>query len=214
VNIDIQGIEIKAGDGNDNSGWRSLEVEEGVYNILDLTNGQDTLLSALELPAGRISQIRLIFGENNSVKIDGITKELSTPSAQQSGLKLNIHADLVEGVTYKVLLDFDAARSIVSRGNGEYNLKPVIRSIVEAQSGAIAGTVTPVESLPAVFAIAGDDTVATGYTDNTGRFLLKGVPAGLYKVTFDAKEGFTDMSKESVVVTTGSQTDIGTVDLQ
>jgi hypothetical protein len=214
VNIDIQGIEIHTEEGDQNSGWTSLDVEDGVYNLLDLSNGQDTLLALTELPAGRISQVRLILGENNTVKIDGVTKDLTTPSGQQSGLKLNIHADLVEGITYKLLLDFDAARSIVSRANGEYNLKPVIRTVVEAQSGAITGVVTPVESLPAVFAIVEDDTVATGYADETGHFLLRGVPAGTYTVSFDPKEGFNAAQKENVVVTIGSVTDVGTVDLQ
>ena len=60
---------------------------------------------------------------------------LTTPSAQHSGLKLNVHAELTEGITYKILLDFDAARSIVKTGSGAYNLKPVIRTITEATSG-------------------------------------------------------------------------------
>ena len=214
VNIDIQGIEIHAEEGNQNSGWRSIDVQDGVYNLLDLSNGLDTLLASVELPAGRISQVRLILGDNNTVKIDGVTKELSTPSAQQSGLKLNIHADLVEGVTYELLIDFDAARSIVARANGGFNLKPVIRTVVEAQSGAITGTVTPVEALPAVFAIAEDDTVATGYADESGHFLLRGVPAGVYTVSFDPKDGFNDAQKENVTVTIGNVTDIGVTDLQ
>lgn len=214
VNIDIQGVEIHSEEGEQNSGWQTLDVEKGVYDILKLTNGQDTLLGIINLPAGRLSQIRLILGDENSVKIDGETYELKTPSGQQSGLKLNIQSDIEVGLTYRILLDFDAARSVVKRGNGSYNLKPVIRSIVAAQSGAIKGTVTPVESLPAVFAIQGTDTVATAYTDATGGFVLGGLPSGSYKVSFDAKEGFTDVVKQNVSVTIGSVTNVGTVDLE
>ena len=43
---------------------------------------------------------------------------LTTPSAQHSGLKLNVHAELTEGITYKILLDFDAVRSVVKTGSG------------------------------------------------------------------------------------------------
>jgi hypothetical protein len=214
VNVDIQGIEIHADNGEVASGWKSLNVQRGVYNLLELSNGIDTLLSAVELPAGRVSQIRLLLGENNSVKIDGQELPLTTPSAQQSGLKLNVHADLIEGVTYSILLDFDAARSVVKAGNGSYNLKPVIRSVTEATSGAIKGEVSPVESLPAVFAIAGLDTVATTYADSTGRFLLRGVPAGTYTVSIDSKEGYSDYQKTGISVTVGNVTDIGTVSLQ
>lgn len=209
VNIDIQSVEINNGEGN--SGWTTLDVESGVYNILELTNGLDTLLASTELPAGRISQIRLILGDNNSVKVNGVTKPLSTPSAQQSGLKLNLQAELSEGITYTITLDFDAARSIVRRGNGSYSLKPVIRALEKATSGSIKGTVTPLEASPAVFAISGTDTVATAYTDEAGKFMLRSIPAGTYTVSFDPKTGYVPQQKESVTVTLGTITDLGAV---
>jgi hypothetical protein len=211
VNVDIQGIEVHSEAGDAVNGWRSLHVEKGVYNLLELSNGIDTLLSATDLPAGRISQIRLILGDNNSIKIDGQEIELTTPSAQHSGLKLNVHADLVEGITYKILLDFDAARSVVETSSGKYNLKPVIRSIAEATSGAIRGTVSPVEAAPAVFAIIGDDTLATTFADASGKFLLRGLAAGTYSVSFDAKEGYSDFQQPNVTVTVGNVTDLSTV---
>ncbi len=209
VNIDIQSVEINSSDGN--SGWTTLDVESGVYNILELTNGLDTLLATAELPAGRISQIRLILGNENSVKVNGETKPLSTPSAQQSGLKLNLNATLTEGITYTITLDFDAARSIVVKGNGTYSLKPVIRAIETSTSGAIKGTVTPLEAAPAVFAILGTDTVATAYTDDAGKFILRSLPAGSYTVSFDPKTGYIPQQKESVSVTLGNVTDLGSV---
>ena len=214
VYVDIQGVEIHADEGNNSNGWKSLEVQEGRYNLLEFTNGIDTLLATAVLPAGRISQIRLILGDDNALKIDGQEKGLTTPSAQHSGLKLNVHAELTEGITYKILLDFDAARSIVKTGSGAYNLKPVIRTITEATSGAIKGHVTPVESFPAVFAIVGSDTLGTTYTDDAGNYFLRGLPAGSYRVSFDAKEGYTDFSQEEVNVTVGSVTDMGNVSLQ
>jgi len=212
VNIDVQSVEINSTDGN--SGWTTLDVKSGVYNILELTNGLDTLLAATELPAGRISQIRLILGDNNSVKVNGETKPLSTPSAQQSGLKLNLQAELTEGITYTITLDFDAARSIVKRGNGTYSLKPVIRALEKATSGSIKGIVTPLAAAPAVFAISGTDTVATAYTDDAGRFMLRSIPAGSYTVSFNPKTGYLPQQKESVSVTLGNVTDLGTVTIQ
>jgi hypothetical protein len=213
VNIDIQGVEVNSSASAD--GWTSLDVKKGVYNILKLTNGIDTLLCNCGLPAGRVSQIRLILGDNNSLKIDGQTQALplSTPSAQQSGLKLNVNADLVEGITYKVLLDFDAARSVVKAGtSGKYNLKPVIRTIAEAQSGAVKGVVAPLVSSPAVYAIAGTDTVGTAFADPlTGRFLIKGLAAGTYKITFEPATGFVGTVKENVTVSVGVVTDLGII---
>jgi hypothetical protein len=54
------------------------------------------------------------------------------PSAEQSGLKLQVNQTLQEGIMYHVLLDFDANKSIVKLGNGGYKLKPVIRTVETA----------------------------------------------------------------------------------
>ena len=78
VKIDVQGVQVNNSAGN--SGWISLDIEEGIYDILKLTNGIDTLLGAIELPAGRIQKVRLILGSNNSVTIDSVNYALSTPA--------------------------------------------------------------------------------------------------------------------------------------
>jgi hypothetical protein len=213
VNIDLTAIEVHTEDGDAESGWISLNANEGVYNLLDLTNGIDTLIGNIEIPAGKISQIRLKLGENNSIKVGGETYDLSTPSAQQSGLKIQVHQELKAGITYKILLDFDVARSIVLTGNGTYKLKPVIRSIAEAQDGAIKGVVSPKESSPAVYAIMNADTLGTTFCDTTGHFLIRGLPAGSYTVAFQPSETFLPTTKAGVAVTLGSVTDIGIVEV-
>jgi hypothetical protein len=209
VNIDIQGVEVHSSTGG---GWQALNIETGVYNLLELTNGLDTLLGAITLPPGQVSQIRLILGDNNSITVDGETFDLSTPSAQQSGLKLNLHANLTEGITYKVLLDFDVARSVVHTGNDTYILKPVIRAISEATSGAIGGSVSIIESSPAVYVITGLDTVGTTFADTvSGMFLVKGIPGGTYTVSFAPATGYMISDVLNVNVTVGEVTDLGVV---
>ena len=208
VNIDIQEVNVHADEG----GWISLTmINKGVYNILDLTNGLDTLLAEATLPAGKISQIRLVLGNNNSVKIGDEIKSLQTPSAQQSGLKLQVHQTLEEGILYKILLDFDAARSIVHTGNQQHILKPVIRTITEAQSGAIKGIVEPADSSPAIFAIQGMDTLGAAYSDSIGRFLIRGLSAGTFRVSFEPNENYTPYSLDNVEVKIGEATDLQTI---
>ncbi|MGC3947673.1 MAG: DUF4382 domain-containing protein [Chryseolinea sp.] len=215
VNIDVIGLEVHSEGAGENDGWRSVPVNGGIYNILDLTGGLDTLITSVELPAGNISQIRLILGDNNSLVVGGKEHALATPSAQQSGLKLNVHTSLSEGVTYKMTLDFDAARSIVQRGNGTYGLKPVIRVMTEATSGAIKGSVVPIEATPAVYAIlASGDTAATAYANQQGAFLLRGLEAGSYTVRFSPKTGYSITERTGVTVVTGQVTDVGVVNIQ
>ncbi len=213
VNIDIQDVEVNATDES-NSGWTSISTNKGVFDVLKLTGGIDALLGTAELPSGRISQLRLKLGNSNSIRMNGDIRDLNTPSSQQSGLKLNVHVDLEPGVVYTIMLDFDAARSIVATGNGQFNLKPVIRTIVEATSGAIKGKINPVESTPAIFAISGLDTLATAFANQqTGEFLLRGIEPGSYKVTFEPADGFTPVVKENVSVLLGVVTDMGEISI-
>ncbi len=216
VNIDIQDVQVQSSDttGSD-GGWKSLDVKKGVYNLLKLTNGLDTLLGTAVLPAGKIGQIRLILGTNNAVKVGDLSYNLTTPSAQHSGLKVLVNTTLSGGVTYKITLDFDAARSIVQTGNGKFILKPVIRSVVAAQSGAIKGVVTPIAATPVVYAMQGTDTLASTSADQTtGKFLLGGLAAGSYMVTFAPKTGYKADTVKNVSVTVGSVTDLGTVQIK
>jgi hypothetical protein len=211
VNIDIIGVEIHRSDENTEQGWQSLNISGGVYNLLELTNGLDTLLGEIEIPAGQISQIRLKLGNDNTIKVDDQLYDIDTPSGQQSGLKLQVHETLAEGITYKILLDFDVARSILKTGAGDFKLKPVIRTITEAQDGAIRGIVDPKESTPAIYAISNTDTLGTTYSDSTGHFLIRGLPAGTYNVVFSPNSDFSLTEKENVSVEIGTVTDIGVV---
>lgn len=211
VNIEVLDVLI-----NRENGWESLgNVTPQVYDLLKLTGGIDALLVDTEIPSGRVNQIRLVLGENNTVVINGETFALETPSSQQSGLKLNVHQDLVAGVKYNFVLDFMVDKSIVTTGSGKYNLKPTIRVSTEALSGSISGMVNPIEYQVAVTATSATDTIST-YTNVDGKFMLFGVPEGTYTVTFtpdDASE-LTIKEIENVNVTLGTNTDLGTVDLQ
>lgn len=191
--IDIREVRVhRSTDAEDeDSGWVTISQEPKMVDLLDLTNGRFEVLGEAELDEGRYSQLRLILGDNNEVVIDGESISLNTPSAQQSGLKLNINADVEDGQTYVLLLDFDASRSIVRAGqSGIFNLKPVIRTVNLEQSGAIGGTVEPADSQPWIYAIEGadtaePDTVAGTRAADNGEFLLIGLLEGTYQVSVD-----------------------------
>ena len=210
VNIDLQGVEIHSSENDNDRGWQSLAVTSQIYNLLELTNGAETLLSSQELPGGRISQIRLKLGENNTVKIDDEVHALSTPSAQQSGLKVKINTVLAEGITYKILLDFDAAKSIVKTGAGTYSLKPVIRALTEAQNGAIKGKVDPAATVT-IAVMSGEETITTTSSNEDGEFLIRGLEAGTYKLVFDGPGDAPVIEKAGVVVQLGVVTDLSLV---
>jgi hypothetical protein len=215
VNVDIRSVQVHKEADDNEAGWVTLdEIHPGIYNLLDFANGRDTLLASANLPAGRISQIRLILGNNNSLKLkNGTTSPLKTPSGQTSGVKLQLNADLEQDVTYMVLLDFDAAKSVVARGNGQYNLKPVVRTITQAIAGGIKGKVTPAEYKPGIYVISAANDTIGGFATSTGDFLIKGVPAGTYKVNFYTESNEHNKTIENITVTQNEIKNLGTVEL-
>ena len=207
VNIDIVGAQVIINDT-----IVDLAVNEGIYNLLDFVNGKDTLLVDQAVPAGKLSQVRLLLGENNTVVIGDSTYDLKTPSAQQSGLKLNVHADFVEGVAYEYTIDFDAARSIVVTGNGKYILKPVLKVFTKSVSGAISGVVSPASARPAVYAISsGLDSVSAFADTVSGNFMFAGLDAGPYVVSFSPLSPFSDTLLKNIEVRNGSVTKLDTL---
>jgi hypothetical protein len=134
------------------------------------------------------------------VLLDGTSYPLSTPSAEQSGLKLQVNQRLQEGIMYHVLLDFDANKSIIKLGNGGYKLKPVIRTIETAISGAIKGSITPTGTL--AVATATNLVTLETYSTNVnveGKFLVMGLPSGKYSLTITPDINSTPVLKEVII---------------
>ncbi|PZD79038.1 DUF4382 domain-containing protein [Mesonia sp. K7] len=211
VNIEVVDVMIKY----NNDTEVSLDVDDEIYNLLELTGGVSAALATeYEIPAGDINQIRLVLGSNNTVVVDGTTHDLQTPSAQQSGLKINLNETLQADVVYEYTLDFDVEESIVEQGNGGYLLKPVIRASAEAQTGTVSGTVLPATDAVLVSATDGTTTV-DAYTNAQGEFVLHGLPEGTYTVTFtpDATLGLNVVTVNDIDVTAGEVSAMGEIDL-
>jgi len=217
VNIFVERVEINNTEGDE--GWQVISEPNQAYDILQLTNGNFELLADEELEPGFYPQIRLVVSrDNNSVVVDGETHSLFIPSGEQTGVKINVDADISEGIEYTILLDFDAERSVVKTGQAPFPgflLKPVIRASNRAETGNIAGVVTPFEARAAIFAIVGEDTLSTTYADDeNGEFMLMGLDQGSYKVSVEAREeGYEPKALDDVEVEVGETTDVGTIEL-
>ena len=140
---------------------------------------------------------------------------LVIPSSDKSGLKLKFEKKLLAGVSYKVLMDFDAAKSVKEVKKAiEYKMKPVIRLITEANNGSIRGEIGTTTCKTIVYAINGTDTLTASYPSSTNRFVLQGLAAGTYKVSV-AAEGTSCTSKtmDNVKVEVGKVTEVGKIQL-
>lgn len=196
VNVTIDRVRVNqsstAADADD--GWSEVVLSPARrVDLLTLQNGVLEDLGQTQLPAGKYTQLRLVLAPNDAtnplansvVPTGGTETALTTPSGQQSGLKMNVDIDVAADKIADVVLDFDACKSVVKRGNsGEYNLKPVI-TVVPVISDAgmrvigyvdpALGTATTQVSVQA----AGVPVKATA-PDATGRFVLYPVPVGTY----------------------------------
>lgn len=219
--VEIEDVMIKTStEGTDEEGWESLEgVKTGRVDLLELTGGIAELLVDTEIPAGFLHQIRLVLGDNNTIKVNNGTAiqelVLNTPSAEQSGLKIQVDQDLEADTQYTFILDFNVDKSIVATGNGGYNLKPVIRASLEEHSSVINGMVVGTSEKVLVSAV-GPAGEVSAYTNEEGVFHLHGVPAGTYlvKVTPPADSGFKVWSKNNVIVGEEETVELGEIVLQ
>lgn len=131
VMVDVDHLEVLL-EGQGKAGRLQLAQGLGVIDLLQLQNGVTLALQEVSIPAGvKIQQIRLILKSSGhyAVKANDSQCSLQTPSAQKTGVKVIIPGgiDLAAGHAYSVLVDFDALKSVVVKGNGDCLLKPVVK---------------------------------------------------------------------------------------
>ena len=197
VTVDRVRVHQDGGAADTATGWREITLDPPRrIDLLTLGNGLLTELGRTTLPAGRYTQLRLVLAENatanpmaNAVKpTGGAETALSTPSAQQSGLKLPVAIDVAANRQADFVIDFDACESVVRAGNsGNTILKPVLRGLPLVTSGvqgridaALAGPQTLVSLQQA------GRIVKSAVPDSSGAFVLSPVMPGTYQLVFTA----------------------------
>ena len=216
-----------------------------VIDVMQLQFVQQAL-GEIVLPSGSYSQIRLILEPNPNgqgqppanylvLKTDPTLIPLTTPSSQQSGLKVLGPIVIKPGIINAVMIDFDPNTAIVARGNGDYNLKPTGIRLVQmsemlTQYGSISGVVSATfkdwssatVSVKRRGVINDIDPIAAGrifanYTSGAWQapfaaFVPPSSATVSYK-TFITANGFRLYSSSAVPVIQGQTTDLGTIPL-
>ena len=208
VNIDLAEIKVIVDDS-----IIGIPCNPGVYNLLDFANGKDTLIAEADVPEGTLSQIRLVLGDNNSLMLDSMVYDMKTPSAQESGLKLNVHQDIRHGEAYAYTIDFNAHKSVVRKGNGGFNLKPVIRVYSNILTGAVHGIISPPEADSVINLVRGNDTLSTS-SDTGGNYLFDGLQEATYGLNVFGSGSMGDTSLTGIQVFSGQTTEIDTIFLK
>ncbi len=120
--INLEGVEVHG----ETSGWMPVPVEAKEYDLLQLVDDV-ALVGASTLEADTYTQIRLLLGEANRIVTDKDGEvSLKVPSGAQTGIKVNGSFRVEEGSKVRIVLDFDAQRSVKLTGKG-FLLRPTIR---------------------------------------------------------------------------------------
>ena len=214
-------------DGNGNPFiviFESDDPEENSFDLVKLFNGRTDLLANAEIPAGTYTQMRLIVPQG-SIKVKDVEAPfiLTVPSGPQTGIKLNFTFEITAGEETTLLLDVDLSRAFKPIPGGrisdpttirEFKFSPSVamRLINIIDAGGISGTVTTGEgedALPvaavSVTAFSNGAEVTSTATDETGMYLLSGLPPAEYELEF-SKEGFEDEELAMVGVMAGQTT--------
>jgi len=125
VNVDIREVRVKFSDDVNDNDWITLTTHARIFDLLTL-QGVDTALATGLVPSNTIKQVRFILGPNNTVKDNGLVYPLVIPSGSESGLKIMISKKL-NSTLETLVIDFDAALSVIKEGTGDYKLRPVIK---------------------------------------------------------------------------------------
>ncbi|OGB02013.1 MAG: hypothetical protein A3E79_13510 [Burkholderiales bacterium RIFCSPHIGHO2_12_FULL_61_11] len=216
VNVTVNEVRVhqSASAGEKDEGWAKIILNPArKINLLDLTNGALEQLGETPLAAGHYTQLRLVLdanaGANSVVLTDDTTKteiSLETPSAMQSGLKLINQFDVASGQRVDLVLDFDACKSIVKRGNGVYALKPVIKVVPTVLNG-INGFINTSLLADHVLVTAQQNGTIFGSTApnaTTGEFYLARLAPGNYDVVITADNSATAVIAAVPVASTTS----------
>ncbi len=188
--------------------WMSLNIRSGIFDMLTLVNGKDMLLADQYIPNGKITQVALVLGPENSVVIGGRSHHLVTDGTSPSVI-MRTDFSVTEDAPFLMMLDFDAAQSITKQTD-YYRLKPVVHAIDIERTGSIHGKTRIVRGSVAVFAdgATGTNRIFSSYASNTGEFLLRGLPSGTYQVRIYYPESDHAETFDNVRVSGNSVTEL------
>lgn len=117
----------------DGGKWQTINERAGRFDLLALQNDVTASLGELDLPDGRITQIRLFIdesGDNSVITKDGQTCALDLKDVDKTGIKIN-HPfkaiDVPPGERVRIVVDFDLKESVDQAGACSFALKPVIK---------------------------------------------------------------------------------------
>jgi hypothetical protein len=194
--------------------WDTLSITPGVYDLLKLRNGMDTLLASGLTTTGKILKIKITLGSDNTVFTDSTTSyplEIFGPNPFFTINVARTDVSVVSNNEFKLWLDFNLSRSIFF-WNGGFLLKPLFTVFNDVVTAKVEGIVLPEGASPLVAAFNATDTLYA-LPNEDGRYQFSGVPASTYSINFKGRNGYKDTTINNIVVDSMRVVQIPTITL-
>jgi hypothetical protein len=233
VLVDIQYVEVKIDSsnghhhGDDHDGdddhhghdgfgqWDTLGISPGVYDLLQLRNGVDTLLASGLVGQGRITKIRFTLGTNNSVWTDSVHSEPLSICDNRPYVYVKLLTNGIDTLPNGqsiIRIDFNVQKSI-RRRNGHYCLQPELRSYCNSRTGGIEGKIIPRNIITLIKVYNATDIAYAIPFPWNGEFKIRGLNEGVYSVLYDPISPYRDTLISNVQVSRGRETELPDVTL-
>ena len=214
--------------------WVTVATPDRAFNLLDLQNGQTSLLGGAVVPPGDYMAVRVIFDPARSSITDAAGHTIvstATPGSpginwQSKGENPSLYAQVEEPVAIDrngedIVIDFDVGRSFLYDGSGGFTFIPSLRAIVRSGSGAVAGLVrradngAPIVNAGIEIHTAFDTSnvlgpmLASARSDAGGHFTASFLRPGVYQVVAEdlARQVVSQVKK--IEVKAGVTADVG-----
>ena len=194
--------------------WDTLNITPGVYNLMDLRNGTDTLLASGDYPTGKVLKVQITLGSDNTVYTDSTTYYPLEVFGPNPYFTINVrreNVDAIDNNDFKLWLDFNLARSIFF-WSGTYLLSPYVVAFNDVTYAKLQGQVLPDGADNLVMAWSGADTLYAIPNWN-GTYMIRGVPAGTYSINFKGHNGYQDTTISNIVVDSTKTVQVPTITL-
>jgi hypothetical protein len=126
--------------------WQEIKLDEPrTINLLELKDGNYTILNITELPTGEIQHVCFILDKDNCyITFNDHTKtnlQLDSSNGGKTEGYRSINGFVINaGSVTNITADFDVRKSVTVTENGIFKLKPTIRLVNNTEIGEIRGT--------------------------------------------------------------------------
>ena len=194
--------------------WDTLAITPGIYDLLKLRNGTDTLLASGLVVNGKVLQVRITLGTNNTIYTDSATSYPLNIIGSHNYFDINVRRDDIAAISndqFKIWFDFNLSKSIFFNNN-KYWLKPELKPFNDNKRPKLEGRILP-EGASGFVAVYNQSDTLYALPWLGGYYQVRGITAGTYSIYVKGWHGYKDTSITNISVGSSGTTKVPNITL-